>query len=309
MKLETWLNNLKYLVTNRTTHYNNHMPYNCGYVNSDGSISFDCIGLVKSVINQPDIVYRSNPQGWYVTPGQVIPDVDEISILNLCSGKTWGAFQNIVPGEYLYMGGHAGVYVGDLFGAGSGVNVIECTVCWGVEGVVASWIDLDTGARRDQKGGTHIETWEAHGKLSGYIDYSTEPVAKWTKKQAWTLADQNGKELTGWQKVNGKWYSIDGYGYMRNGWYYDPTIPGWFLLSDPSDGHMLTGWQKKGSSWYYLQTSNDGTHVTGVMRTGWLQDNGKWYYLDLQSGAMYCNGTYKIDGKSYTFDATGALIS
>ena len=44
------------------------------------------------------------------------------------------------------------------------------------------------------------------------------------------------------------------------------------------------------------------------MHTGWLQDNGKWYYLDPTNGDMY-TGTHVIDGKTYTFDSSGALIS
>ncbi len=181
IKVKEWLKDLKYLVTNRVTHYDNSFPGNCGEINPDGSISFDCIGMEKSVLNEPGIVYKTSPAGYYVKPGQVVPDgYGSLDLLNSCSGIGWHNFKGIVPGEHLYMEfqGHGGVYVGDLFGKNSKVNVIECCSCWNVEGVVASWIDLDTGARRSMKGGLQVGTWDAHGKLTKFIDYSEKKKEK-----------------------------------------------------------------------------------------------------------------------------------
>lgn len=64
----------------------------------------------------------------------------------------------------------------------------------------------------------------------------------------------------------------------------------WF--QDPADG-----------SWYFL--GEDGGRVTG-----WIDWNGQRYYCDAQgtpAGAMV-TGDCVIDGVSYTFDASGALI-
>lgn len=124
-------------------------------------------------------------------------------------------------------------------------------------------------------------------------------------KQQWHLYE-NGKMLTGWQKVNSKWYYMDANGIMITGWLWDKNYNGWFLFA--LSGEMLTGWQKVNNKWYYMQPSNDGTHMTGIMRTGWLKDAGKWYYLDPATGAMYANGTYTINGKSYSFRADGSLV-
>ena len=176
LKLYDWLNRLDYLAFNRVTYYDNQFPANCGEINADESISFDCINMPKSVINEPDIVYKTKPAGYFVKPGQVIPDWDGLRILQeLCTGVKWGDFSTIVPGEFIYMriDGHGGVYRGEFVRNGKIYNVLECTVAFG-GGVVPSYIDLATGARYQYKGGPQIYAWEAHGKLSKYIDYSAE---------------------------------------------------------------------------------------------------------------------------------------
>ena len=165
MKASNWVERLRYLASNRKTYYDNTFPGNCGEINADGSISFDCIGMVKSVINEPDIVYKKKPAGYYVKPGQVIPDTSEAGILAMCSGIKWGSFNAVANGEYLYMEGHAGVY----FSGAKNYNVIECTPAW-KGGVQYSWVDPD-GTRRQVRGGWPNGKWEAHGKLSGFIDY------------------------------------------------------------------------------------------------------------------------------------------
>ena len=167
-----WIKRLKYLAFNRVTYYDNSFPANCGEINADGSVSFDCINLVKSVINDPDIAYKTKPAGYHVKPGTVIPDVDGMGILGLCKGVRWWDFSTIVPGEFLYMttDGHGGVYVGEFTANGKTYNTIECTAAFGA-GVRPSYMNLKTGARYDCKGGFQVYAWEAHGKLSKYINY------------------------------------------------------------------------------------------------------------------------------------------
>lgn len=172
MTVTDWISRLKYLESSRVTYYDNSFPGNCGEINRDGSISFDCIGMVKSIINEPDIVYKKSPAGYYVKPGQVIPDTTERGILNLCSDVSY-AFNNLTPGEYLYMNGHAGVYVGDFTDPSGVVNVIECTPAFG-GGVTTSYVD-SAGRRWNHRGGYQVMAWGAHGKLSNYIDYGSQP--------------------------------------------------------------------------------------------------------------------------------------
>lgn len=173
MKLDDWIARLKHLAINRDTYYANKFPANCGEIHGKGVLSFDCIGMVKSVINYPDIVYKTAPVGYYVKPNQVIPDTTEKGILNLCTDVS-SSFKDITQGEYLYMSGHAGVYVGLFTNGKNQYNVIECTAAFG-GGVVCSWIDLTSGKRYSRKGGYQSSKWEAHGKLSRYIDYTKQP--------------------------------------------------------------------------------------------------------------------------------------
>ena len=98
----------------------------------------------------------------------------------------------------------------------------------------------------------------------------------------WCVQGTNGKVIKGWYEDNGTWYYLN------------------------DEGVMQTGWIKnKDGRWYYLDES-------GAMQTGWLKDNGKWYYLEPNStgykGELYGNRTATIEGKSYTFDSTGAWI-
>lgn len=271
LKVDDLIKGLKYVEANRRTFYSNQFPYNCGYIHANGQQSYDCIGLVKCPINEPDIFYKTAPVGYYVKPAKVIPDTTELGLLNLCTEVSYD-FSKIAKGEYLYMNGHGAWYVGEFSDASGVVNVIECTPAFG-GGVVTSYVDA-YGFRWNHKGGYQAGKWEAHGKLSKYIEY--EPEKNYIWKHEWHLYDGD-KELTGWQKVNNKWY------YMND------------------KGVMQTGWLKDKGKWYFLEES-------GAMKTGWLLDKGKWYYLNPQNGEMF-TGTHVIDGKSYTFDSSGALIS
>lgn len=178
INVDDWIAGLKHLAMYRVTYYDNRFPCNCGEINPDGSISFDCIGLIKSTINEPDIAYKTGPSGYYVVPGQVIADgADEIGILNLCTGVEWHRFTHAIKGSYLYMAGHAGVFCGAEFQHGNGiVNTIECTTDFGDNGVTTSWMDVNTGRRYDHKGGTEWRSWEAFGNLTPYIDYGSKPT-------------------------------------------------------------------------------------------------------------------------------------
>lgn len=187
MTLNDWIKRLKYLAFNRVTYYDNHFPSNCGEINPDGSISFDCINMPKSIINEPDIVYKTAPAGYHVEPGQVIPDWNGFRIIQeLCTNVQWWNFSKIVPGEFIFMrtDGHGGVYVGEFAINGMIYNVIECTAAWG-GGVIPTYIDLQTGARCQYKGGPQIYAWEAHGKLSKYIDYTEKQPKKIKVNGVW----------------------------------------------------------------------------------------------------------------------------
>lgn len=233
MTNKDFVKRLKHLATQRQTFYDNSFPGNCGLIHTGGSISFDCIGLVKSVINEPDIAYKMTPAGYYVTPGQVIGDWSEIQILNNCSGVVWGDFSGCIEGDYLYMSGHGGVFIGDC----GDVNVVECTGSWR-GGVLCSWVDED-GTRRSHKGGAANGKWEAHGRLMKFIEYPKD----------------------GWYVEDGVWYHT-----TARGWFFDPSYKRWFYIEE--NGKMHIGWLCDKGKWYFLADHNDGKHVLGEMITG-----------------------------------------
>ncbi len=181
IKVKKFLDALFHLALERKTYYDNTYPCNCGEINPDGSISFDCIGLVKSLINEIDIAWKTSPAGYFVKPGQVIPDTTENGILNLCSSVHTDNFLKAAPGSYLCMyGKHAGIFVGEFTDPSGVCNVIECTVASFDSGVTTSYVD-NNGIRWNHKGGYQEGRWDAYGKLDKYIDYSVEPEKK-TKK-------------------------------------------------------------------------------------------------------------------------------
>lgn len=98
----------------------------------------------------------------------------------------------------------------------------------------------------------------------------------------WCVENEDGTIAKGWYQDKGKWYYLNNNGVMQTGWIKD-----------------------KDGRWYYLDSN-------GAMKTGWLKYDDKWYYLEPNStgykGEMYCNGTYTIDSKEYTFKANGELI-
>lgn len=173
IKVEKMIKDLIYIETRRTA-YANQFPYNCGYIWPNGVISFDCIGLIKSYINEPEIAYKTKPAGFYVKPGQVIPDTTERGILNLCTGRGFD-FSKIKPGAYMiYEGdGHGAIYVGEFSDPSGIVNTIECCNDYVGYGVMTSYVD-ETGRRWDHKDGIASDRYVEYGYLTRYVDYAAE---------------------------------------------------------------------------------------------------------------------------------------
>ena len=113
----------------------------------------------------------------------------------------------------------------------------------------------------------------------------------------------DGSMATGWQKLSGKWYyfATGDSGYMLTGW--QKLSNKWYYFN--SDGSMATGWQRINSKWYYFLPGDNGQMVTG-----WKQIDGDWYYfMPGNDGSMVANTTMTIDGKSYTFNASGVCTN
>ena len=126
---------------------------------ADGNtFAFDCCGVIKSILwgfcGDPSKTY-----GGAVYQSNGVPDLNESGLLKECTGVSTN-FNNVVKGEYLYMSGHCGIYIG-------GGKVVECTPI------------LEDGVQITE---LSMRKWLKHGKLK-YVDYGTiikvvPPVAK-----------------------------------------------------------------------------------------------------------------------------------
>lgn len=126
---------------------------------SSNTFGFDCVNMIKGIlwgwngnINKTygDAVYGSNG----------VPDTSANGMFqDYCYNKS-NDFSNIVPGEFVWMNGHIGVYVGDNL-------VVECTPIW-KDGVQYTGL-----GNRGGKAGYNNRTWTSHGK-SKFIEYDVE---------------------------------------------------------------------------------------------------------------------------------------
>jgi len=136
--------------------------------------------------------------------------------------------------------------------------------------------------------------------ISKKVPYQGEDMEGWVKNdKGWWYRYKDGTWPTGfadlhWSKGVSKFY-FDERGYMVTGW---QKIDGKWYFFDEKTGAMRTGWIYDKGTWYYL---NDA----GVMQIGWMDWKGKRCYLDPASGHCYVSRTATIDGKTYRFDKDG----
>ena len=157
-------------------------------------------------------------------------------------------------------------------------------------------------------------------------------------------ADEDGKLVDGWKKINEIWYYFDGYYMVNNNmiiddkyhkfasngkWLGEATLDGWvydYGWKYISNGKYLTGWQLFANRWYYFDEYGysiqnqiyvidnecyyfleDGTMTTV---NGWLKtNNGKCIYLNDNHRVML--GWKKINGVWYYLQpemATGVVL-
>ena len=95
---------------------------------------------------------------------------------------------------------------------------------------------------------------------------------RWSQGVSTFYFNERGYMVTGWKKVDSKWYFFD-----------------------EKSGAMRKGWILWGGSWFYLDPES------GAMHTGWIEYKGRKCYLE-PSGRALCNCTRVIDGRAYSFD-------
>jgi peptidoglycan hydrolase-like protein with peptidoglycan-binding domain len=161
---------------------------------------FDCVGLVKGVLwgwNGDS----SKAYGGAVYASNGVPDISADAMINRCSNVSSNNFYSLGGGEFLWMKGHCGVYIGNG-------QVVESTPQWN-NGVQITNINS--------------RNWLKHGKLP-YIEYDAEEKveeARNTVKIELTVLQKGskGSEVKTLQRLlkalsykdkNGKVLAIDG---------------------------------------------------------------------------------------------------
>ena len=152
--------------------------------------------------------------------------------------------------------------------------------------------------------------------IEKYLESNQSYDDGWNTVNGKTYYYQNGKKLTGEQKIDGHWYYFGNDGVMRTGF----VNLGSKTVYYNSDGQMQYGEQKIGDSWYYFDTVT-GAMVTGFydlpgkrvyygsdgkMRYGEQKINGYWYYFDPVYGTM-ATGIYKLPEKTVYYGEDGRM--
>lgn len=177
---------------------------------------------------------------------------------------------------------------------------------------------------RDVGGGITIKTVssETDSQLADVVrTISVDEHHQWAylsngRWQYWEVYGAEVYPISGWEKINGKWYYFYPYsdgegeysrGDMVTGWAksgpslnWDPTkVSGPYYLQ--ADGSLKTGWVKRDKDWYYVDPE------TLWCRTGWFKDtDGKWYYLSPETGKMHTSWIWD-NGKWYYCGWDGSI--
>ena len=275
------------------------------YAASSDTFAFDCVGLCKGVLWGWDAnADLKNGGASYAANG--VPDWDaKVMMFSGCSDPTTD-FSKIDAGEFLWLDGHCGIYLGDGLAA-------ESTPIWkdGVQITAVSNIGTKPGYNRRK--------WTYHGHLK-YVDYSgvtPEPDPK----------EMDGFEVGKTYEVicndplmirKGPAQSYDKVGELKKG---DRIVclhlrhdgsgntwldheKGWSCGLYKGQRYLVEvqpvkdGWVKSGGKWYYYK---DGR----MLKSAWIIDKGDKYYLG-SDGAML-TGWQTIDRLEYYFYSDGHM--
>lgn len=157
------------------------------YASTDDTFGFDCVCLIKGILwgwnGDKNKVYGGAA---YASDG--VPDITESAMISKCGDvSTDFNLEKMLPGEMLWMSGHAGVYIGDGL-------AVECTPAWADSVQITSCnCDID---------GYHRRNWKKHGKLP-WIDYGEEVYAP-TVLEWQIAADADGFNFPKYG-FDGKW--------------------------------------------------------------------------------------------------------
>lgn len=180
--------------------------------------------------------------------------------------------------------------------------------------VTSQWLKLDAWYYFGADGYAYANKWTKYKEVWYYFgDDCRMVVGKWILyKNKWYYLEKDGSMVIGWLSKNNEWYYMDlvngdmKTGFVKDGehtYYLRPKKDG----THP-EGSMVTGWLKLNNIWYYFAPAKAEGHPKGSMyENEWIEYKGKKYYLK-EKGEMACNEHLTLDGKAYSFDASGASI-
>ena len=134
------------------------------YAAASDVFGFDCVGLAKAVLWGWD-AKADQKNGGAVYGSNGVPDWDaKVMMFSGCKDPTTD-FSHIDPGEFLWLDGHCGVYLGDGLAA-------ESTPIW------KDGVQITAVANLGSKTGYNSRRWTYHGHLK-YVDYSGAVPSKY----------------------------------------------------------------------------------------------------------------------------------
>lgn len=161
---------------------------------SNDTFGFDCVNLIKGIL-----------WGWNGNIGATyggakynsngVPDTNADGMFNnYCYDKSTN-FSNIKEGEFVWLKGHIGIYIGNGL-------VVECTPIW------KDGVQITACGNIGNKKGYNTRTWTAHGK-SRFIDY--EVKENFLSNKGYLMKGDSGKnigKICEWfaEKVKGEYF-------------------------------------------------------------------------------------------------------
>ncbi len=153
---------------------------------SDDTFAFDCVGCTPKGILWGWDGDKSKTYGGAKYKSNGVPDTNVDGMLKKCTDISTD-FSTIIPGEYLYMKDHCGIYIGDGL-------AVECSPKW-KDGVQITAVN-------QRKEGYNTRTWLKHGKLK-YVEYPVEPE-EWVPQPGETVLFNGSTHYTNANATNGK---------------------------------------------------------------------------------------------------------
>jgi hypothetical protein len=116
--------------------------------------AFDCVGLIKAILW--GWVGNAESYGGAKYTANQVPDIDANVMIKMCTHVSM-EFDNIIPGEVVWMKGHIGIYIGEG-------KVVECTPSF-KDGVQITALE-NIGEIK----GLNSRKWTSHGQLP-WVNY------------------------------------------------------------------------------------------------------------------------------------------